>query len=115
MRKLKFYIVDVFAEKKYSGNQLAIFRDAGDLSDEEMQTLAREMNYSESTFIQKEIPENGGFPVRIFTPEEEVPFAGHPTLGTSFILQQEILKQQNPMDGANATCLWRNSRSGSGG
>jgi len=94
MKKLKFYIVDVFAEKKYSGNQLAVFRGAGDLSDQEMQILAREMNYSESTFIQNEIPENGGFPVRIFTPEEEVPFAGHPTLGTAFILQQEILKQQ---------------------
>jgi trans-2,3-dihydro-3-hydroxyanthranilate isomerase len=94
MKKLKFYIVDVFAEKKYSGNQLAVFRDAGDLSDEEMQTLAREMNYSESTFIQNELPENGGFPVRIFTPEEEVPFAGHPTLGTASIIQQEILKQQ---------------------
>jgi trans-2,3-dihydro-3-hydroxyanthranilate isomerase len=94
MKNLKFYIVDVFAERKFSGNQLAVFRNADVLSDEEMQILAREMNYSESTFILEEEREDGGFPVRIFTPEEEVPFAGHPTLGTAFVIQQKILNSQ---------------------
>jgi trans-2,3-dihydro-3-hydroxyanthranilate isomerase len=51
MKAFTFFIVDVFAEKKYAGNQLAVFRDAGNLSDEEMQLFAKEMNYSETTFI----------------------------------------------------------------
>lgn len=89
-----FYILDVFAEKKYAGNQLAVFRNAGHLSKQEMQQLAKEMNYSETTFIISEEQINGGFDVRIFTPEHEIPFAGHPTLGTAFLIQQEIIKQQ---------------------
>lgn len=93
MEKLTFHIVDVFAEKKYAGNQLAVFRHVSGLSDIEMQQIAREMNYSETTFILADEPRNGGYDVRIFTPEEEVPFAGHPTLGTAFIIQQEILRE----------------------
>ena len=92
MGHLKFYIVDVFAEKKYTGNQLAVFRNAGTLSDTEMQKIAREMNYSETTFILSEKWENG-YDVRIFTPEREVPFAGHPTLGTAYIIQKEIVRK----------------------
>lgn len=88
-----FIIVDVFAEKKYAGNQLAVFRDAGDLSDEEMQFFAKEMNYSETTFILSEEERKGGYDVRIFTPTQEIPFAGHPTLGTAFIIQQEIIQK----------------------
>lgn len=87
-----FYIVDVFAEAKYAGNQLAVFRDAGGISDADMQRFAKEMNYSETTFIVSETPRDGGYDVRIFTPEAEVPFAGHPTLGTAYVIQQEILK-----------------------
>ena len=90
---MKFYIVDVFAEKKYTGNQLAVFTDIGSLSDEEMQQIAKEMNYSETTFITSENTKNGGCDVQIFTPKEELPFAGHPTLGTAYILQQEVIKQ----------------------
>ena len=86
-----FYIVDVFAEKKYAGNQLAVFRDAGGMSDSEMQDLAKEMNYSETTFILSEEEKNGGYDVRIFTPDAEVPFAGHPTLGTACVIQREII------------------------
>ena len=67
------------------------FRHVKGLSDADMQQIAREMNYSETTFILADEPRNGGYDVRIFTPEEEVPFAGHPTLGTAFIIQQEIL------------------------
>ncbi|MCP2519843.1 PhzF family phenazine biosynthesis protein [Candidatus Aminicenantes bacterium AC-335-A11] len=91
MSKLTFYIVDVFAEEKYEGNQLAVFRNAGKLSDEEMQCLAKEMNYSETTFILSEERRNGGYDVRIFTPEKEIPFAGHPTLGTAYVIQREII------------------------
>ena len=94
MAKPVFYIVDVFAEKKYVGNQLAVFRDISHLTTEEMQVIAKEMNYAETTFILSEQEKNGGYDVRIFTPEEEVPFAGHPTLGTSFIIQQKIIKKQ---------------------
>jgi len=88
-----FYIVDVFAEEKYAGNQLAVVRDAAGLSDDDMQNITKEMNYSETTFILSDDQRNGGYDVRIFTPAEEVPFAGHPTLGTAYIIQQEIIKE----------------------
>jgi len=93
MIKRVFYIVDVFAEEKYAGNQLAVFCDAKTLSDKQMQQFAKEMNYSETTFILSEKIRNGGYDVRIFTPEYEVPFAGHPTLGTAYVIQQEIIKE----------------------
>ncbi len=89
---LAFYIVDVFAEKKYSGNQLAVVEDAEYVSDSDMQQIASEMNYSETTFILSN-GERESYDVRIFTPKEEVPFAGHPTLGTAFVIQQEIIKK----------------------
>lgn len=92
MKALTFYIVDVFAEKKYAGNQLAVFRGAGELSSEEMQSIAGEINFSETTFVLSDEQNNGGFDVRIFTPKEEVPFAGHPTLGTAYIIHSKILQ-----------------------
>jgi trans-2,3-dihydro-3-hydroxyanthranilate isomerase len=91
MSKVTYYTLDVFAEKKYAGNQLAVFRQAGELSSQEMQDIAREMNYSETTFILSDEQNNGGFDVRIFTPKEEVPFAGHPTLGTAHIIHSKIM------------------------
>jgi len=93
MAKRIFYIVDVFAEQKYAGNQLAVFRDTKGLSDAEMQEIAKEMHFSETTFILSEERRNGGYDVRIFTPEHEIPFAGHPTLGTAYVIQQEIIKE----------------------
>ncbi len=93
MVKRTFYIADVFAEEKYAGNQLAVIRNAGTLTGAEMQLIAREMNYSETTFILSEDIQGGGYDVRIFTPAEEVPFAGHPTLGTAYVIQREILKE----------------------
>ncbi|MCW3981197.1 MAG: PhzF family phenazine biosynthesis protein [Candidatus Bathyarchaeota archaeon] len=93
MRRLIFCIVDVFAEKKYGGNQLAVFRNAGKSTDSEMQSIAKEMNYSETTFIRSDEPsQNGGYDVRIFTPKIELPFAGHPTLGTAYVINHEIAK-----------------------
>jgi trans-2,3-dihydro-3-hydroxyanthranilate isomerase len=90
---LGFFLVDVFAETKYAGNQLAVFRNGHGLSDREMQQLARETNFSETTFILSDEPRDGGFDVRIFTPNEEVPFAGHPTLGTAFVIQQQLIRR----------------------
>lgn len=90
MTGLEFYIVDVFAEHKYAGNQLAVFRNASQLTSEEMQAIAREMHFSETTFVLSDEPRNGGYDVRIFTPGEEVPFAGHPTLGTAYVIQQKL-------------------------
>jgi len=93
MQNLAFYIVDVFSEEKYAGNQLAVIRGAKALSKEQMQRIAKEMNYSETTFIASDEQRDGGYDVRIFTPETELPFAGHPTLGTAYVIQQEIVKR----------------------
>jgi trans-2,3-dihydro-3-hydroxyanthranilate isomerase len=78
-------VADVFTDRPLAGNQLAVFTDARGLDDETMQALAREVKFSESTFV---LPaEQGGHAkVRIFTPAAEIPFAGHPTLGTAFVL-----------------------------
>ncbi len=87
----EFYILDVFAEKRYAGNQLAVVRDGQRYGDDEMQKIAREFNFSETTFILSENETDGAYEVRIFTPERELPFAGHPTLGTAWVIQREIL------------------------
>jgi trans-2,3-dihydro-3-hydroxyanthranilate isomerase len=91
MSEHPFYIVDVFAERRYAGNQLAVFRHAHDLTDQEMQQIAREINFSETTFILSDAEREGGYDVRIFTPVAEVPFAGHPTLGTAYVIRKEII------------------------
>jgi trans-2,3-dihydro-3-hydroxyanthranilate isomerase len=88
---LTFYIVDVFAEEKYAGNQLAVVRGGAGFPDERLQKIALEMNYSETTFVLSEEATEGGYDVRIFTPGDEVPFAGHPTLGTAYVIQHEML------------------------
>ncbi len=83
--ELDYALVDVFAERPLEGNMLAIFTDARGLSDEQMQALARETNLAETTFIlPSDTPQEGdAVRVRIFTTQEELPFAGHPTLGTA--------------------------------
>lgn len=93
MKKPIFYIVDVFTEEKFSGNQLAVFSYFDEFSDNEMQKIAKEMNYSETTFILSNKNQNNTYDVRIFTPKKEIPFAGHPTLGTAYVIQQEIIKK----------------------
>jgi trans-2,3-dihydro-3-hydroxyanthranilate isomerase len=81
----RYVVADVFTDTPLTGNQLAVFTDARTLSDEAMQALALEMNFSESVFVLP--PEAGGtVRIRIFTPTFELPFAGHPTLGTAFVL-----------------------------
>ena len=91
MEKPTFYIVDVFAEEKYAGNQLAVFRGAGHLPDTTLQKIAAEMNYSETTFILSDEERDGGYDVHVFTPKHEVPFAGHPTLGTAHVIGREVV------------------------
>jgi len=87
---LPFYIVDVFTDKKYAGNQLAVFLDAGNLSSEEMQKIASEINFAESTFVTKLDKENNKAEIKIFTPSQEMQFAGHPIIGTSWVLINKI-------------------------
>src|SRR5438067_1629145 len=89
MRNYDFVQLDVFTRTPLSGNPLAIFTDARGLSETEMQALAREMNLSETTFIfprEIAVEAREGIRVRIFTVEEELPFAGHPTLGTALYI-----------------------------
>src|ERR1051325_1105247 len=88
-RAYEFIQLDVFTRTPLTGNPLAIFPDARGLSDQQMQAVAREMNLSETTFIlprDRKIETEKGTRVRIFTVEEELPFAGHPTLGTALYL-----------------------------
>jgi len=89
-----FYLVDVFAESKYAGNQLAVVRNADGLSAVDMQKIAREMNYSETTFILSDQTRDSGYDVRIFSLNEELPFAGHPTLGSAYIIQKVIIGEE---------------------
>ena len=89
-RRLPFTQFDVFTARPLEGNPLAVYPDASGLSDAEMQSIAREMNLSETTFIfprDAAVERERGVRVRIFTVQEELPFAGHPTLGTAFALR----------------------------
>ena len=83
---MNFWIVDVFAETAFAGNQLAVVRDAATLDAAAMQRVALETNYSETTFVAAQSP--GRACVRIFTPNGELPFAGHPTLGTAWLIAE---------------------------
>jgi trans-2,3-dihydro-3-hydroxyanthranilate isomerase len=101
MRTFPFVQVDVFTDHALEGNQLAVFTDARGLSSEEMQSLAKETNLSETTFIiPREDSQSGerGVPVRIFTVAEELPFAGHPTLGTAWYLHQQSKQETVELD-----------------
>jgi trans-2,3-dihydro-3-hydroxyanthranilate isomerase len=83
--RYRYFLCDVFTDVRFGGNQLAVLPDARGLSDRQMQQIARELNFSESTFV---LPPEAGQTrkVRIFTPTTEVPFAGHPNVGTAFVL-----------------------------
>ena len=83
--RYRFFTCDVFTDTRFGGNQLAVLPEAEGLSDAQMQQVAREFNYSETTFV---LPPEAGHArrVRIFTPPREVPFAGHPNIGTAFVL-----------------------------
>ena len=82
-----FYQVDVFSDELFGGNPLAVFLRGEDFKEAQFQQMAREMNLSETTFVLPSSHPDADFDVRIFTPEKELPFAGHPTLGTAFVLR----------------------------
>lgn len=88
MRTYKFFQVDVFTDRAFGGNPLAVFPDAEGLSSREMQQLAKEMNLSETSFVLPPTDGNAHFKLRIFTPAAEVPLAGHPVVGTHYLLAQ---------------------------
>lgn len=96
MKTIPFYICDVFCMNNNTGNQLAVFIDEEKLSKEEMQLIAAEINFSESTFISPVPNNDGSFNVRIFTPVSEIPFAGHPCLGSAYVIQNKL---KNPLVG----------------
>jgi trans-2,3-dihydro-3-hydroxyanthranilate isomerase len=85
-----FYIVDVFAERPYAGNPLAVVATEDALPDETMQQIARETNFSETTFVNRAPDAAGRYRVRMFTPAREVLFAGHPILGTAWIVRHRL-------------------------
>jgi trans-2,3-dihydro-3-hydroxyanthranilate isomerase len=101
IRKLPMAQWDVFSQTPLDGNSLAVFLDARGLSDAEMQSIAREMNLSETTFIfprEEGVERQRGVRVRIFTVQEELPFAGHPTLGTAFALRGDTRTSEIVLD-----------------
>ncbi|HYO95621.1 MAG TPA: PhzF family phenazine biosynthesis protein [Polyangiaceae bacterium] len=122
MRLLRYVRCDVFTDRAFTGNQLAVFTDARGVSPELMQALAREMNLAESVFVLR--PEAGGHAkLRIFTPVHEMPFAGHPTLGSAFVLgnalQAEVIQFETGVglvpvrlerEGARAVFGWMEQR-----
>lgn len=89
MRKLHYRIVDVFTNRAFGGNPLAVFPDAGELPLHLMQAIAKELNLSETTFVTPARDAQHDFRVRIFTPASELPMAGHPTIGTAYVLARE--------------------------
>ena len=89
MSRFRYVVADVFTDTPLQGNQVAVFTDAREIPEDKLQAIAREMNFSETVFVYK--PEGDGHArIRIFTPKAELPFAGHPTLGTAFILSTPL-------------------------
>ena len=86
MSDFRFYTCDVFTDRMFSGNPLAVLTDARGLDEQAMQAIAREFNFSETTFVTPPADKRHTARVRIFTPSRELPFAGHPTIGTAFVL-----------------------------
>jgi trans-2,3-dihydro-3-hydroxyanthranilate isomerase len=111
MAVYRYVVCDVFTDTPLEGNQLGVFTDARGLAGETMQRLARELNYSESTFV---LPaEQGGHArIRIFTPTTEVPFAGHPTLGTAFVLAAPLQLDEIRLETGNGIVPVRLERDG---
>jgi trans-2,3-dihydro-3-hydroxyanthranilate isomerase len=92
MRRFRYVVCDVFTDVPLAGNQLAVFTDARDLTSEDMQALAREMNFAETVFVLPPSASDADVRIRIFTPALELPFAGHPTLGSAFVLGGPLQK-----------------------
>lgn len=96
MAQLKYFTVDVFTNQRFGGNQLAVFPDASEIPENLLQKIAREFNFSETTFVYRPEKPSNDCRIRIFTPGVEVPTAGHPTIGTAYILlSQDVIKPKN--------------------
>ena len=95
MRRLRYHRVDVFTDQPFGGNQLAVYTDGRGLSTELMQKIAKEMNFSETTFVLPPDDPANDYRVRIFTPAQELPMAGHPTIGTSYVLVKEHMVERS--------------------
>lgn len=89
MRKLHYHLVDVFTDRAFGGNQLAVFTNGRGIASETMQAIAKEFNISETTFVLPPVDARNNYRLRIFTPATELPVAGHPTIGTTFVLARE--------------------------
>src|SRR5437660_3370109 len=92
MRRFRYVVADVFTDVPFAGNQLAVFTDARDLDGPTMQALPHELKLPESVFVLPATAEDADVRIRIFTPAVELPFAGHPTLGTAFVLAGPLSK-----------------------
>ena len=112
MPTFRYVVADVFTDKPLTGNQLAVFTDARDIPEEQLQLLAREMNYSETVFV---LPKEGDghVRIRIFTPKTELPFAGHPVLGTAFVLAGPLQLQEIRLETGSGVVPIRLEREGS--
>ncbi len=91
MRKVRYHLVDVFTDQQFGGNPLAVFTNGRGVAAETMQTIAKELNLSETTFVLPPEDAAHDYRVRIFTPGQELPMAGHPTVGTTYVLAREHL------------------------
>jgi trans-2,3-dihydro-3-hydroxyanthranilate isomerase len=111
MSAFRYVVIDVFTDTPLAGNQLAVFTDARGIPEADLQRLAREMNFSETTFVYP--PEGDGHvKMRIFTPAVEVPFAGHPTLGTAFVLAAPLQLVEIRLETGRGTVPVRLEREG---
>jgi trans-2,3-dihydro-3-hydroxyanthranilate isomerase len=107
----RYVVVDVFTDRPLAGNQLAVFTDAREIPDDLLQPLAREINFSETVFVYR--PEADGHArIRIFTPSSEMPFAGHPTLGTAFVLAAPLQLEEIRLETLRGTVPVRLERDG---
>ncbi|HTO24316.1 MAG TPA: PhzF family phenazine biosynthesis protein, partial [Gaiellaceae bacterium] len=112
MAGFRYVVCDVFTDVPLAGNQLAVFTDAREIPEEMLQRLARELNYSETTFVYP--PEGDGHvKMRIFTPNREMPFAGHPTLGTAFVLAGPLQLEELRIETGRGVVPVRLERDGS--
>ncbi|QNF32785.1 PhzF family phenazine biosynthesis protein [Adhaeribacter swui] len=91
MKKALYYLVDVFTDSAFGGNQLAVFPNGEEVPEHLMQQIAKELNLSETTFVLPPVNPQNDIKLRIFTPAQELPMAGHPTIGTAYVLLQQKL------------------------
>ena len=110
MAEFRYVLVDVFTDRALTGNQLAVFTDARELPEERLQELAREMNFSETVFVYPSATAH--VRIRIFTPATEVPFAGHPTLGSAFVLAGPLQLDEIVLETGNGIVPVRLEREG---